>query len=110
MFQEKQVIKIGSYHSALHVTSREAGRISMVVQWLKICLAMQGMCVQFLVRELRSHLPQGISPHATTKTQCSQINLKKKKKKEEGSFVSFKQKAKGLKWISQNSFHAFAFH
>ena len=93
MFQEKQVIKIGTYHSALHVTSREAGRISMVVQWLKICLAMQGMCVQFLVRELRSHLPQGISPHATTKTQCSQINkLKKKKKKRKAHLLVLSKK------------------
>ena len=28
---------------------------SVVFQWLRICLAMQKMWVQFLVRELRSH-------------------------------------------------------
>ena len=31
---------------------------SLVVQWLRICLAMQGMQVQSLVRELRFHMPQ----------------------------------------------------
>ena len=30
--------------------------ISLVVQWLRICLAMQGMGVQSLVGELRSHM------------------------------------------------------
>ena len=29
----------------------------LVVQWLRICLPMQGMQVQALVRELRSHMP-----------------------------------------------------
>ena len=28
----------------------------LVVQWLRICLAMQGTQVQFLVGELRSHM------------------------------------------------------
>ena len=32
-------------------------RTSLVVQWLRICLAMQGTHVQFLVRELSSHVP-----------------------------------------------------
>ena len=31
----------------------------LVVQWLRICLPMQGMRVQSLVGELRSHIPQG---------------------------------------------------
>ena len=92
MFQEKQVIKIRSYHSALHVTSREAGRNSMVAQWLKISLVMQGICVRFLVRELRSHLLQGISPHATTKTQRSQINKFKKKKKRKAHLLVLSKK------------------
>ena len=30
--------------------------ISLVTQWLRICLAMQGTWVQSLVRELRSHM------------------------------------------------------
>ena len=32
---------------------------SLVVQWLRIYLVMQGTWVQSLVRELRSHMPQG---------------------------------------------------
>ena len=32
---------------------------SLVVQWLRILLPMQGMQVQSLVGELRSHMPQG---------------------------------------------------
>ena len=32
---------------------------SLVVQWLGICLAMQGMQVQSLVRELNFHMPWG---------------------------------------------------
>ena len=31
---------------------------SLVVQWLRICLTMQGMKVQSLVQELRSHMTQ----------------------------------------------------
>ena len=34
-------------------------RTSLVVQWLRIHLAMQGTRVQFLVGELRSHMSQG---------------------------------------------------
>ena len=30
---------------------------SLVVQWLRICLAMQGTWVQFLIKEQRSHVP-----------------------------------------------------
>ena len=32
---------------------------SLAVQWLKVCLPMQGMRVQSLVEELRSHMLQG---------------------------------------------------
>ena len=32
---------------------------SLVVQWLRICLVMQGMWVRSLVRELRSHVLWG---------------------------------------------------
>ena len=32
---------------------------SLVIQWLRICLAMQGMWVRSLVRELRFHMLQG---------------------------------------------------
>ena len=57
---------------------------SLVVQWLKICLPVQGTWVWSLVRELRAHtlcsnkafMPQPEkSTHNATKTQCSQ-NLK----------------------------------
>jgi len=39
---------------------KESGEgLSLVVQWLKICLPMQGTRVWSLVGELRSHKPQG---------------------------------------------------
>jgi len=31
---------------------------SLAVQWLRLCLPMQGAQVQFLVMELRSHIPK----------------------------------------------------
>ena len=39
---------------------------SLVVQWLRICLPMQGMLVQSLVWELRSHMPRA----GATKPAC----------------------------------------
>ena len=36
---------------------------SLVAQWLRICLAMQGMLVQSLVGEVRSYMPQGKEVH-----------------------------------------------
>ena len=46
-----------------------------MVQWLIICLAMQGTEVQSLVGELRFHWPwKKLSLPAATKTQYSQIN------------------------------------
>ena len=38
---------------------KEQGRTSSVAQWLRICLPVQGTWVWSLVRELRSHMPQG---------------------------------------------------
>ena len=35
---------------------KSAWRTSLVDQWLRICLAMQGAQVPFLVRKLRSHM------------------------------------------------------
>ena len=64
----------------------------LVVQSLRICLSVQGMWVQSLVREMRAHkqcsneahmpqleilcacMMQRKITHAATKTQCSQIN------------------------------------
>ena len=40
-------------------------RTSLVVQWLRICLPMQGTGVQSLVGKLRSHMP-----HRATKPVC----------------------------------------
>ena len=40
----------------------------------EFALPIQGMHVRFLVKEVRSHVSQDISPHVTTKTQHSQIN------------------------------------
>ena len=36
---------------------KRSQEMSLVVQCLRICLAMQGTWVQSLVRELRSHMP-----------------------------------------------------
>ena len=62
--------------------SMQIGETSLVVQWLRICLAMQGTWVWSLVRELRSHMPRSNearlspleSPCATTKkpTWCNE--------------------------------------
>ena len=41
---------------------------------------MQGAQVRSLVRQLRARMPQLKIPCAATKTQCSQINIKKKKR------------------------------
>ena len=74
------------YH--LHIISKTPGA-SPVVQWLRICLAMQGTQARALVGELSSHaepsnwiqVPQLKSlwvtikdPNGATKTQHSQIN------------------------------------
>ena len=37
------------------------GRTSLVVQWLRLGLAMQGVWVQSLVEELRSHMPHRVT-------------------------------------------------
>ena len=42
--------------SISNIVSQET---SLVVQWLRICLSMQGMWVQPLVGELISHRPKG---------------------------------------------------
>ena len=44
---------------------------SLVVQWLRICLAMQRMRVWSLVGELRPHMPQFHPCAATTEPACS---------------------------------------
>ena len=57
-------------------------RTSLVVQWLRICLAIQGMWVWFLVGEVRyhmlqdnwAHVPQLLSPYATTREKPASHN------------------------------------
>ena len=65
--------------------------VSLVGQWLRPCLPMQGVQVQPLVGELRSHMPFGQKPkHKTSNTVANSIksvkmahikSLKKKKKR-----------------------------
>ena len=47
---------------------------SLVVQWLRILLAVQGTQVRSLVGELRSHMQHPRVTTKATKTQHSQIN------------------------------------
>ena len=82
-----------------NIVKEVTGGTSLVVQWLRIHLPMQGTWVQSLVRDLKSHklysatttehtssvaqvlqlarslhTPQWKILHAATETQCSQIN------------------------------------
>ena len=54
-----------------HILERWQGQggASLVVQWLRIRLPMQGAWVRYLVKELRSHLPRS-SPCTTTGGAC----------------------------------------
>ena len=62
-------------HAYMSVFNRKGGEktplkitpgTSLVVQWLRIRLPMQGTQVRSLVRELRSHVPGQLSPCAAT--------------------------------------------
>ena len=53
--------------------------ISLVVQWLRICLPKQGTWVWSLVRELRSHKPQPEKPAGHNKDPARPKKKKKKK-------------------------------
>ena len=47
-------------------------RTSLVVQWLRVCtLPIQEAWVWFLVKEPRSHMPQGAQPKTLKKTELS---------------------------------------
>ena len=48
----------GSHHLSYIYASEIPGQASLVLQWLRICLAMQEIQVQSLV-EGRSHMPRG---------------------------------------------------
>ena len=45
------------------------GGTSLVVQWLELPLPVQGVWIQSLIRELRSHMPQGITPKHKTEAR-----------------------------------------
>ena len=72
----------------------------LVIQWLRICLSTQEICVRPLVRELRSHMPQWKDPAGSnedptaTQTQCSQI-----KKKKNTNFQLQNKWVTGMRWI-----------
>ena len=55
--------------------------ISLVVQWLGLCLPMQKMWVQSLVGKLKSHIPQGLkNQNMKQKQYCNKFNKKNLKK------------------------------
>ena len=54
---------------------REEGT-SPVVQWLRLCLSMQGLQVQSLVKELRSYMPHGQQTKAKVIAQIGEIDIK----------------------------------
>ena len=58
-------------------------RASLVVQWLRLRLPLQGVQVQSLVRELRSHMPCE-NENINQNQYCNKFNkdFKEKKKKE----------------------------
>ena len=66
---------------------------SLVVQWLRPCLPMQGVRVRPLVRELRSHMPLGQKARNNTVTNSiktlKMVHILKKKKKNQGCIEQF---------------------
>ena len=48
-----------SPNSSLIMSHKMPPRVFLVVQWLRLCLPMQGVQVPSLVGELRSHMPPG---------------------------------------------------
>ena len=63
-------------------------RTCLVAQWLRFCLPMQGVQVWFLVRELRSHMPQGVAK-----------KVKKKKKRNQSAFPGKNCGFWGVNWV-----------
>ena len=58
------VLGLGFYHRS----QNDIRGTSLVVQWLRICLAMQGTQVQFLVTELKSRMLLSTSALSTEPT------------------------------------------
>ena len=57
--REPELEELENYQSIQIAKDTKIGKTSLVVQWLRIGLAMLGTPVQSLVRELRSHMPRG---------------------------------------------------
>ena len=65
----------------------------LVVQWLRLCLTMQGMRVWSLAGDLRSHMPRGQKTKTKQKQYCNKFNkdfkmvhIKKKSEKASGDY------------------------
>ena len=54
---------------------KERRGASLVAQWLRICLLMQGTRVQSLVGELRSYMPPGASKNKERKKEKEKSHL-----------------------------------
>ena len=53
-----------------HITKWSHIGTSLVVQWLRICIPMQGTWVQCLIRELRSQCHQATNLSAAPREAC----------------------------------------
>ena len=80
------IMKLGHRYVQRKDCVKMQGGITLLVQWLRIHLQMQGTRVSSPVRELRSHVQ--LSPHTATQTQHSQkkkiVHILKKNKKTQG--------------------------
>ena len=70
-----------------------------MVQWLRICFPIQGTQVQFLVRELRSHMPCGMAKR-NLKKEASRYKdvLGKGGKETRGQFGTLRTEDTGYFW------------
>ena len=57
--RDAEIESVQEFASPLNLYLKCCVETSMVVQRLRICLAIRGMQVQSLVEELRCHIPQG---------------------------------------------------
>ena len=75
---------------------------SLVGQWLRLCLPMQGVWVQSLVGELRSHVSCGQKNLKINKQYCNKFNkyFKNTKKKKNYKLVMLANKTLALKIVA----------
>ena len=79
------------YNGILHANKKEMKGTSLAVQWLGLCLLIQGVRVRSLVRELGFRMPRGQkTKNMKQKQYCSKFNKdfengphQKKKKRNE---------------------------